>query len=323
MQGRHRSAGGLAMGMKPREIWGRWAGLLWLLVVLLGSARCGTTYEARPRTDKAPETPAVWNPAPGTTETRLPPARVPESKTPIATPPVPGPGVRASAPPPRGTSVVEKSLDTSGVRHTVVHEVAPMESIWRIAKMYDVTEQGIYEANHLQPGEPIRIGQKLTIPRARGLRNIVPLYANPRWKYLVIHHTATEIGKATIIHNSHHDRGFWQGLGYHFLIDNGTLGKGDGQIEVSPRWIKQQMGAHCQAGGMNTQGIGIALVGNFNYERPTPAQMEALVYLVTTLRQYYRIPATHVVGHRDIANGKTDCPGRNFPWHHFFQQVRS
>ncbi|HAA03960.1 MAG TPA: hypothetical protein DCE18_11365, partial [Syntrophobacteraceae bacterium] len=71
---------------------------------------------------------------------------------------MPGPGVRASALPPRGTSVVEKSLDTSGVRHTVVHEVAPMESIWRIAKMYDVTEQGIYEANHLQPGEPIRIG---------------------------------------------------------------------------------------------------------------------------------------------------------------------
>jgi len=209
----------------------------------------------------------------------------------------------------------------SSTRRTVTHEVAPMESVWRIAKMYEVPEQSIYEANQLKPGDPIRIGQKLVVPNAKGVRNVVPLYASSRWRYLVIHHTATEIGKATLIHNSHQDRGFWKGLGYDFLIDNGTLGKGDGQIEVSPRWIKQQTGAHCQAGGMNTQGIGIALVGNFNAEHPTRAQLESLVYLVTTLRQYYQIPVSNVIGHGSVTGAKTDCPGKHFPWQAFVKQV--
>jgi N-acetylmuramoyl-L-alanine amidase len=231
------------------------------------------------------------------------------------------PSVPVPPPSSKGSHVVEKPLDASSARRTITHEVAPMESIWRIAKMYEVSEQSIYEANHLKAGEPIRIGQKLIIPNAKGMRNVVPLYANTRWKYLVVHHTATEIGKATIIHNSHHDRGFWKGLGYDFLIDNGTLGKGDGQIEVSPRWIKQQAGAHCQAGGMNEQGIGIALVGNFNAEQPTPAQMESLVYLTKILRDYYRIPVSHVVRHRDVMGAKTDCPGKSFPWQVYIKQL--
>jgi len=311
------------MGTRPREIWRNWASSLWFLVVLLCSWGCAASYQGGPRTNAPSAAPEVWGPAVEAPETRFPAARAPESRipTPTPAPPTPAPSARGPAKA-GGTRVAEKPLDTSGLRRTTIHEVAPMESIWRIAKMYDVSEQTIYDANHLQPGEPIRIGQKLTIPNAKGLRNIVPLYPSNQWKYLVIHHTATEIGKATIIHNSHHDRGFWQGLGYHFLVDNGTLGKGDGQIEVSPRWIKQQCGAHCQAGGMNTRGIGIALVGNFNYERPTPAQIEALTYLVTLLRQYYQIPLSNVIGHRDIGSAKTDCPGRNFPWRSFTQQLR-
>jgi LysM repeat protein len=143
-----------------------------------------------------------------------------------------------------------------------------MESIWRLSKMYEVSMESILEANRLKPGEPIQVGQKLIIPNTRVFRNVIPLYPNAEWKYVVVHHTATDIGNATLIHNSHHDRGFWYGLGYHFLIDNGTLGKGDGQIEASPRWIKQQPGAHCKANGMNAAGIGVALVGNFSSEQP-------------------------------------------------------
>jgi N-acetylmuramoyl-L-alanine amidase len=204
---------------------------------------------------------------------------------------------------------------------TIVHEVAPLESVWRLSKMYEVPEQAIYEANHLKPGDTIQIGQKLIIPNAKALRNVIPLYASAKWKYVVIHHTATEIGKATIIHNSHHDRGFWAGLGYDFLIDNGTLGKGDGQIEVSPRWIKQQEGAHCKAADMNSKGIGVALVGNFNSEQPTPAQIKSLLHLTTTLCKYYRIPASRVVSHGGVPGAKTDCPGKHFPWKAFISQL--
>jgi len=276
------------MGRTVSEPGGLQKTLLWLMLVLACSVGCSSTPVSGP-----------------------PPAQ--ESKAP--------PLAQATPASSKSTRVAEKPLDGSSGRRTITHEVAPMESIWRIAKMYEVSEQSLYEANHLKPGDPIRIGQKLVIPNARGMRNVVPLYANSRWKYLVIHHSATEIGKATLIHNSHQDRGFWQGLGYDFLIDNGTLGKGDGQIEVSPRWIKQQTGAHCQAGGMNTKGIGIALVGNFNMEHPTPAQMESLVYLTTTLRQYYQIPVGNVLGHRDVTGAKTDCPGRNFPWQSFVRQL--
>jgi N-acetyl-anhydromuramyl-L-alanine amidase AmpD len=189
-----------------------------------------------------------------------------------------------------------------------------LETVWRIAKMYDVDPESIYSANRIRPQDPLRIGQKLVIPNAKALRHVIALYPNSQWKYIVIHHTATDIGKAFSIHQSHQDRGFWNGLGYHFLIDNGTLGKGDGQIEVAPRWIKQQCGAHCKAGGMNDKGIGIALVGNFNQEQPTPTQLQSLVYLLRTLCDYYQVPPSRIVGHRDVEGAATECPGSRFPW---------
>lgn len=215
---------------------------------------------------------------------------------------------------PAGARVVEKCVVSPGPPRTITHEVAPLETVWRIAKMYDVSPEAIYSANRIRPQDPLRVGQRLTIPNAKSLRHVIALYPNSQWKYIVIHHTATDVGKAFSIHQSHQDRGFWNGLGYHFLIDNGTLGKGDGQIEVAPRWIKQQCGAHCKAGGMNDKGIGIALVGNFNQEQPTPTQLQSLVYLLKTLCDYYHIPSSSIVGHRDVEGAATECPGRRFPW---------
>jgi len=239
------------------------------------------------------------------------PAVPPAGSAPRTGSPVPTPGIPPSSD--SGTKVVEKSFVEPGTSQTITHEVAPLETIWRISKMYGVSLDAIYAANSLKPGDPIYQGQKLIIPNAKGFRNIIPLYPNSRWKYIVIHHTATDVGKAYLIHRTHLDRGFWNGLGYHFLIDNGTLGKGDGQIEAAPRWIKQQTGAHCNSGGMNEKGIGIALVGNFNEELPTEKQLQSLIYLVKTLCQYYHIPAGHIIGHRDAPGANTECPGKRFP----------
>lgn len=232
----------------------------------------------------------------------------PSSRPPVA-------GMSQPAPQGRGeTRVVENCLINPGAPRTITHEVAPLETIWRISRMYDVPAETILSANGLKPGDSINIGQKLVIPNARALRNIVPLYASTKWKFIVVHHTATDVGKALQVHRSHEDRGFWNGLGYHFIIDNGSLGKGDGQIEVAPRWIKQQNGAHCKAGGMNEKGIGIALVGNFNTDLPTRNQMESLTYLLNTLCRQYGIPPDRIVGHRDVEGAATDCPGKRFPW---------
>lgn len=242
--------------------------------------------------------------------------------SPTSAAPLASPSLHPTSPPaaPNGSGaaqriqVIQEPLAASNQPRTVIHEVAPMETVWRLSKMYGVSMESIYRANGLKPGAPIAIGQKLTIPNATQFQNIIPLYPNTCWRYIVVHHTATDIGKATLIHSSHQDRGFWNGLGYHFLIDNGTLGKGDGQIEVSPRWIKQQKGAHCKVGGMNEVGIGVALVGNFDEGLPTPKQMQSLARLIQELTHYYRIPAKNIVGHGDVPGARTDCPGKHFPW---------
>ena len=113
----------------------------------------------------------------------------------------------------------------------------------------------------------------------------------------------------------------WKGLGYHFVIDNGSSGKQDGQIEISPRWLHQDNGAHCKANGMNYRGIGICLVGNFSEDRVTSRQMDSLVYLVNELKKYYRISNLHILGHGQVKGANTECPGTRFPWDEFRRRL--
>lgn len=203
----------------------------------------------------------------------------------------------------------------------IYHEVGPGETLWRIGKSYDVDVNTILKANNLRDASQIKNGQRLLIPNTRGPRSLVPLYPTRRWTHIVIHHTATEVGNARSIDKMHHDRGFWNGLGYHFLIDNGTYGKLDGQIEIGPRWAKQKVGAHANANMMNERGIGIALVGNFSEDRVSPKQLEALVFVVQTLQEYYNIPDNHVIRHKDVPGKNTECPGNYFPWSDFKRRV--
>jgi N-acetylmuramoyl-L-alanine amidase len=65
---------------------------------------------------------------------------------------------------------------------------------------------------------------------------------------------------------------------------------------------------------MNSKGIGICLVGNFNNEYVSPKQLDSLVYLITTLRHYYDIPKKNILGHKQVPGAQTECPGKNFPW---------
>ncbi len=242
----------------------------------------------------------------------------------IVAPPYPAPpscavypGSSAAGP----AEVVEKSIAYLGEPRTIFHEIGPMETIWRISRLYGVSPESIYSANGLKPGDPLLVGRKLIIPNARMIRHVINLYRNPKWRYIVLHHTATGKGNARTIQRSHWKRGFWNGLGYHFLIDNGTLWKGDGQIEMSPRWIRQQDGAHCKADDMNEKAIGIALVGNFNYERPTPNQLQSLSFLLSVLCNYYHIPPANILAHDEVPGARTECPGRFFPMNYLRQAV--
>jgi len=133
------------------------------------------------------------------------------------------------------------------------------------------------------------------------------------WRYIVIHHSASEKGNAATFHTAHLANG-WDGLGYHFVITNGNGGP-DGAVEVGYRWTQQRTGAHTgktPANEYNEYGIGICLVGNFNNRPPSRAQIENLNRLICYLQDKYRIPTSRVIGHSEAPNAATDCPGHEF-----------
>lgn len=138
----------------------------------------------------------------------------------------------------------------------------------------------------------------------------VPLSSAQRrqWSWIVIHHSATPTGGVAAFDKVHRAKG-WDGVGYHFVIGNGT-DTADGQIEVSPRWPVQKHGAHAKTpdNQYNDHGIGICLVGNFDETRPTIRQLAALDKLVAYLADTHRIQQTHIVGHK-MTGKQTDCPG--------------
>lgn len=145
--------------------------------------------------------------------------------------------------------------------------------------------------------------------------------ASPRdWKFIVIHHTATETGSTQSIHRTHLTRkdangNPWRGIGYHFVIGNGK-GMDDGAVDPTFRWRDQIDGAHAGDAVFNRRGIGICLIGNFEKAPPTDAQLTALKSLTQSLSNTYNIPKENVMRHGDVK--ATACPGKLFP----MQEVR-
>ena len=136
----------------------------------------------------------------------------------------------------------------------------------------------------------------------------VPVATPNQWYWIVIHHSATPTGGAAAFDKMHRAKG-WDELGYHFVVGNGTDTR-DGQIEVGSRWPKQKWGAHAKTpdNRFNEHGIGICLVGNFDVNHPSEAQLRSVAKLVSYLMKTYHIAPDHVLGHRDTKS--TDCPGR-------------
>ena len=235
-------------------------------------------------------------------------AHRPQPTPPSATPSATRTGSRAP--------IVATTTTGSGIRNNAVHIVGPGETLWRIAKMYDVSLASIVLANKLR-SESLKMGQRLKIPNAVEIKPVIALYPSHKWKYIIIHHSATDEGSSLAFHRSHLAKGWDKGVGYHFVIDNRTGGKKDGEIEATPRWIKQEDGAHCKAADMNSKAIGICLVGNFDVERLSARQMTSLVYLVNTLQKYYHISSKNILAHGHVTGSSTHCPGKKFPWSQF------
>jgi N-acetyl-anhydromuramyl-L-alanine amidase AmpD len=54
------------------------------------------------------------------------------------------------------------------------------------------------------------------------------------------------------------------------------------------------------------------MMGDFERQRPSRAQLEAVVRLTAWLMQEHHIALENVRTHRDAAPGQTSCPGRDF-----------
>lgn len=179
-----------------------------------------------------------------------------------------------------------------------------------------VTNAPAVAANQVEPATPP--------PTARHSWRKWTLAADvePReWNYIVVHHSASDAGSAAAFDRHHREVNGWDGLGYHFVIGNGN-GSADGLIEIGFRWPIQREGAHAGSTEHNQHGIGICLVGNFDRDQPTAAQMDALVELSADLLARFDIPLEGVIRHCECKQGVTHCPGKTFPWFEYLRQLR-
>ena len=143
-----------------------------------------------------------------------------------------------------------------------------------------------------------------------------------RWQFIVVHNSGTRQGNARVFDYYHrHVRRMQNGLAYHFVIGNGTS-TGNGQIEIGDRWRRQINGGHVHSDYLNNISLGICLVGDFNRDQPTRAQLDSCEELIRYLRE--RCGKTErgtipVKPHRDINPPRwpTDCPGDAFPYSWF------
>ncbi len=119
---------------------------------------------------------------------------------------------------------------------------------------------------------------------------------------IVVHHSAYPYAEPQEIQDLHMDKRGFADVAYHYLIDSdGIIYEGR---ELNVR------GAHVQ--GFNTGSVGIVLLGNFNDEQPSEAQLTSLQQLVDYLRYAYSI--RYLAGHRDYPDQSpdgTECPGDN------------
>jgi hypothetical protein len=140
-----------------------------------------------------------------------------------------------------------------------------------------------------------------------------------RWKFVIVHNSGTRQGNARAFDYYHRKiRRMRNGLAYHFVIGNGTSSR-NGQIEIGDRWRRQINGGHVHSDYMNNIGLGICLVGDFNRDQPTRAQLEACEELIRYLRERCGQSdgrSLMVRPHREVnpPRWSTDCPGDAFPY---------
>lgn len=96
---------------------------------------------------------------------------------------------------------------------------------------------------------------------------------------------------------------YWPDLPYHYLIAP------DGRIfEGRPVEYEPESNTRYPLNG----NIGVEMMGDFNAQRPSLAQLRAVARLTAWLSHAHGIDLDHVRSHKDAAPAQTDCPGKDF-----------
>jgi hypothetical protein len=236
------------------------------------------------------------------------------------------PSEDSSPPPPRAVAVPTPSVSP----RAKVPRAAPAEERAQVV----IEKSGIEEDQGFEPPPPPppRKGfwpWSLSRPKAyRYLTSSVieairraPVKRR-RWQFIVVHNSGTRQGNARAFDYYHRNvRRMRNGLAYHFVIGNGTS-SGNGQVEVGDRWRRQINGGHVHSDYLNNISLGICLVGDFNRDQPTRAQLESCEELIRYLRERcgkVGMRSIIVRPHREMNPPRwaTDCPGDDFPYSWF------
>jgi peptidoglycan hydrolase-like amidase len=152
-----------------------------------------------------------------------------------------------------------------------------------------------------------------------GKRLLWPETFSKEIKLLVVHHTAMGVRSDTrsglermrALYQYHAQSKGWGDVGYRYIIDD------EGQIYEGRAGGDHVITGHAYCNNINT--LGIALMGNFEDEKPSQMQIASLQWLLAHLANqenlHVKEPVTFhgkkfpspVVGHRDLLS--TTCPG--------------
>ena len=105
-----------------------------------------------------------------------------------------------------------------------------------------------------------------------------PLFKRNKTNKIILHHAQAKTCSVEDIHQWHLKKG-WSGIGYHFLVrKDGTIYQGRPEDTI---------GAHAK--GANHDSIGICAEGDFMKEEMNPLQLNALIDLVSYIKNKYHI----------------------------------
>lgn len=119
------------------------------------------------------------------------------------------------------------------------------------------------------------------------------------WTAVNFTNESTTADRIEKIRKYHVGEKHWGDIGYHFIIDRaGRVWEG--------RPIQYQ-GAHVSQN--NEHNIGILVLGNFEKQSPSSAQLKSLYATTAALKNEHRIKTALIRSHREI--NPTTCPGKN------------